>query len=306
MREKIKDMQYLIERRKEIREVLDNLAKMPTEADIIKSYVEVIVDGAANATSKEYALNSLRDLVEPVDNANDFHTLGGLLPTVDLLRHESPKVRAAALGVLAQCASNNHKFSQILQEHVPTALDQILTLLVGDGDDDVQARAVSAAGSISRTSLEWRQKLYDAKGIQALRQVLAWGRTPRLQRRAMELLTDLATLDGVDHPDMREPELMCAIVVQVGSEDLDTMEKALRAVSVFAAPGSGNVQRLHKCQVGVQMGAVQHRLAVEGAEAEADHLEYIKGVMQVMIDVAARLLSEESEALGGTPAKDEL
>jgi len=92
----------------------------------------------------------------------------------------------------------------------------------------------------------------------------------------------------------------------VGSEDLDTMEKALRAVSVFATPGSGNVQRLHKCQVGVQMGAVQHRLAVEGAEAEADHLEYIKGVMQVMIDVAARLLSEESEALGGTPAKDEL
>jgi hypothetical protein len=80
LREKIKNTKYLLERRKEIREVLDHLAQQPTEADVIKLLVEALLDPDSNTTHIENALFNLQEMIEEIDNANDLHTLGGMVP----------------------------------------------------------------------------------------------------------------------------------------------------------------------------------------------------------------------------------
>lgn len=46
-----------------------------------------------------------QDLVEPIDVANDLHTLGGLVPTLRHLGHVNASIRAAAAHVIGESRS---------------------------------------------------------------------------------------------------------------------------------------------------------------------------------------------------------
>ncbi len=64
--------------------------------------------------------------MEPIDNANDLHGLGGLGPLVALLGHEAPAVAAAAAHALGTAASNNPAFQRQLLSQQPEAVATLL------------------------------------------------------------------------------------------------------------------------------------------------------------------------------------
>eukprot|EP00475_Leptophrys_vorax_P025425 TRINITY_DN35620_c0_g1_i2.p1 TRINITY_DN35620_c0_g1~~TRINITY_DN35620_c0_g1_i2.p1 ORF type:complete len:356 (+),score=28.54 TRINITY_DN35620_c0_g1_i2:57-1070(+) len=110
-------------KRQKIKAVMDAM-RMPSAADMMRT---AIADLKSDATVKAVmegdeegetfvlrALHELSQLVEPIDNANDLHKLGGLLPLAPLLRF--PAMAPMAALVLGKAAQNNPQVQQQVLE----------------------------------------------------------------------------------------------------------------------------------------------------------------------------------------------
>eukprot|EP00958_Prasinococcus_capsulatus_P020868 scaffold2765_cov328-Prasinococcus_capsulatus_cf.AAC.7 len=124
------------ERQQRVRDAIEAM-KQPSDAELMGIAIkditvripeqspEVATILAQNATDAELerALEELLYLVEPIDNANDLHTLGGLVPLITLASHPSPGIRSKAAWVLGVSASNNLQFQTTLRTVAPQVLE---------------------------------------------------------------------------------------------------------------------------------------------------------------------------------------
>ena len=83
-------------KRKHVKEALDVLNMSPTEQKVIKTLGDILRNESSAASEKVQALEELEELIEPIDNANDLHTLGSLEPTMACL--SDPDDEVAAVG----------------------------------------------------------------------------------------------------------------------------------------------------------------------------------------------------------------
>ena len=101
----------LLAKREEVKQALDALASNPTEQQYIKQATEMYLDRTRGKADRLLALEELEDLVGPVDNANDLHVLGALVPLVRTAIDPTidDDIGAAAASALGVAASNNHR-----------------------------------------------------------------------------------------------------------------------------------------------------------------------------------------------------
>eukprot|EP00198_Chlamydomonas_reinhardtii_P011534 XP_001700871.1 predicted protein [Chlamydomonas reinhardtii] len=125
--------------------------KEPTEADMMREGIDILRRAGASDTELLAALQALQVLVEPIDNANDLHPLGGLSPVVAQLARlaEAPALATAAAHVIGTAASNNPTFQRaLLSQHpevVGTLLQRKSLSLFMDLVDTQPAAAAAAA-----------------------------------------------------------------------------------------------------------------------------------------------------------------
>ena len=104
-------MEELEQKRKDVREVLDALSQQPTEAQYIKLATGMYTNTSLPKEDRLLALEELKELVRPVDNADDLHALGALAPlihvAIDAPGEEDEDIAAAAASTLAVAMSNN-------------------------------------------------------------------------------------------------------------------------------------------------------------------------------------------------------
>jgi hypothetical protein len=93
----------LSQKRADVREALDALAAHPTEQTYIKLAHAVYADATAPVERRLEALETLTELIRPVDNANDLHVLGAfyltLVPIRPRRRGERRSLRTFSPGV---------------------------------------------------------------------------------------------------------------------------------------------------------------------------------------------------------------
>mmetsp|Transcript_29492 Transcript_29492/g.47419 ORF Transcript_29492/g.47419 Transcript_29492/m.47419 type:complete len:611 (-) Transcript_29492:372-2204(-) len=148
----------VLKKRADIRELLDMLSMNPTE----QSYIELATDMYLNKTlavsQRLVALRELEDLVGPVDNANDLHVLGALVPLVATAVDvkEDHEVGAAAAGVLATAMSNNPKVQALVHAWRPPTLNDIPAVSAAGAAGAETDAGVAAAGSMGAAArAEW-------------------------------------------------------------------------------------------------------------------------------------------------------
>lgn len=89
-------------------EVAAAAAELRDEAKAIKDFTETLVSVGTSPEAKLHALDGLLYLVEQVDNAKDFVTLGGMAACTNLLvAAKDPRVIANAAWTIATAAQNN-------------------------------------------------------------------------------------------------------------------------------------------------------------------------------------------------------
>ncbi|KAL0022481.1 hypothetical protein WJX79_009954 [Trebouxia sp. C0005] len=146
------DSIYLNDRQREVQQLIKEMQSAPTEIDLMKDTIAILTNSTTPAEEVLLALEALQSLVEPIDNANDLHTLQGLQPVVQLLVQDSTSVQAAAAFVLGTAASNNNKFQEQLMELYPESVMHLLRV-TASSDDLSQLDLSSQASKAERQQL---------------------------------------------------------------------------------------------------------------------------------------------------------
>ncbi|PRW58654.1 hsp70 nucleotide exchange factor FES1 isoform X1 [Chlorella sorokiniana] len=294
------------EKQQRVQALLDAMKGEPTEAELMQEAVAILHNASSTRQQQGNALEALRYLVEPIDNANNLQGMGGLAPVVAFLgRQQPPALQARAAHLLGTAASNNNVFQeQLLGDH-PEALPMLLHLLSAgssasassssagsEGDEQQQAAAEEAAvralyclSTILRLSAPARSAFYEVSGLPALQALLAasaaQGGSLRLKRKALTLLEDLLQLDSAAQQSTAQEG-----AAQEGAIGLDQRAAVAAALQLLdVTEGEGDTDMQEKAllvllalldasdQVQQQPSRAAMQIAEAGGEAIVQRLE---------------------------------
>ncbi|CAL8472371.1 g11914 [Coccomyxa elongata] len=264
------------QRQKEVQEAIEYLRHEPGEADLMKAALDIINSVASGEEARLQAFEALSYLLEPVDNANDLHKLGGIEVLLDSLGDQNSKaLRAAGANALGVAASNNEEFVERLWDMCgPDVVDKLLQLVRLD-HQEAAGKALYALSNLLQNE-NFRRRFFEAGGLATLQRLLAGQDTPpNVERKTLALLADLAHHQETPHGILKLPErgrqLVREVEQQLSTGDWDLAEKALLALKALAQmPGGSEVikgadptqQRLQKLIKGIEAELAGH----EGSE----------------------------------------
>ncbi|KAG2450497.1 hypothetical protein HYH02_004998 [Chlamydomonas schloesseri] len=186
----VKDLK---EQRRRVKELLDHVRSQPTEADMMREGIDILTRPGASDTELLAALQALQVLVEPIDNANDLHPLGGLTPVVAQLGRlaEAPGLATAAAHVIGTAASNNPTFQRALLGAHPEVVGTLLQVSAAP-EHECSVKGLYALAAMVRNLREARAAFVDAGGFRTLEALLRGEVvSPRVKRKALSLFMDL-------------------------------------------------------------------------------------------------------------------
>ncbi|XP_068672206.1 hsp70-binding protein 1-like [Montipora foliosa] len=139
------------ERRKWLQEALASV----TEDTFVKRMMEHLQtldkpdsDDEDELVKKEDAFEDLQEIVDNIDNANDFHKIGGFKVMLKCLSSEQSSIRWRAADTLAVCVQNNSYCQKAALEM--NILPVLTNLLQSDQSEQVQVKALFAISSLTR------------------------------------------------------------------------------------------------------------------------------------------------------------
>jgi hypothetical protein len=151
----------LEQKRRDIREILDQMAMNPTEVEILKEVVEVFSEKANEMRVRVRALERLDDMVAQIDLAFDFHTIMGLKPLLSVIEDEGEmsEVRAHSCQVFATVTSNFEKIQEIAADdfNAVSVLLNATSLAFEKKDDVVAKKCLFALTSLTRNVRRLRE-----------------------------------------------------------------------------------------------------------------------------------------------------
>jgi hypothetical protein len=144
----------LLEKAKNVRAMLDQMAMHPSEVEILKEITEKFTDGSVDVRERVRALERLDEMVAQIDLAFDFHTILGLKPLLMVVENESEvkKVRAQACQVFATLTSNYEKIQEIAADefNAVSVLLNATSLAFEKKEETVAKKCLFALTSLTR------------------------------------------------------------------------------------------------------------------------------------------------------------
>ncbi|KAL0420541.1 UNVERIFIED_CONTAM: Hsp70 nucleotide exchange factor fes1 [Sesamum latifolium] len=213
-------------------ELMEKL-KTPSDAKLMKIAIDDLNNLSVPLEGRRRALEELLILVEPIDNANDLHKLGGLTAVIRELDNVDPEIRTISAWILGKASQNN-----------PFVQNQILELgtlaklmdMARSNFVEEATKALYAISALIRNNLEGQELFYTEAGDMMLQNILSNSSIDiRLRRKSVFLLADLVECQ-LDSRKSKEPPffsnhlLLKSVVDLMASADLDLQEKALCAV----------------------------------------------------------------------------
>ncbi|KAL9955994.1 hypothetical protein ACROYT_G037406 [Oculina patagonica] len=139
------------ERRKWLEEALSSIVE-DTDVKRMMTYLQILEkpqnDTDDDLTKKEDAFEGLSMIVDNLDNANDFHKIGGYHVMIKCLSSEHSSLRWRAADILAVCVQNNPYCQKAAMEI--NMLPTLVTLLETDQSDQVRIKALYAISCLTR------------------------------------------------------------------------------------------------------------------------------------------------------------
>ena len=241
----------LLEKAKNVREMLDQMALHPSEVETLKEITGIFTDGSLDVSERVMALERLDDMVAQIDLAFDFHTILGLKPLLMVVENESEvtEVRAQACQVFATLTSNYEKIQEIAADefNAVSVLLNATSLAFEKKDETIAKKCLFALTSLTRNVKRLRSeylfngedtmkgKLSHAKylfknSLMAPKSVIGdavWTRTANF-------LSDVVI--NAKHSDYNNEE-ETQLVANLFEDDWEAMDKAARQVQLrFNSP----------------------------------------------------------------------
>lgn len=120
----------------------------PSDADLMKESMTVILHPEADHEAKIIAFDNLEQLIENLDNANNLTPLGLWPPLLSQLNHENAEMRKMAAWCVGTAVQNNPKSQQCLLE--AGGVKSVASMSLNDPDPAARRKAVYALSSSIR------------------------------------------------------------------------------------------------------------------------------------------------------------
>ncbi|GFP83044.1 hsp70 nucleotide exchange factor fes1 [Phtheirospermum japonicum] len=222
----------LKQRQMEIKELMEKL-KTPSDAKLMKIAIDDLNNLSLSLEDRHRALQELLILVEPIDNANDLHKLGGLIAVIRELNNPNPEIRTISVWILGKASQNNPLVQNQILELGPLAK---LIEMVHSNFTEEATKAFYALSALIRNNIKGQELFFMEAGDVMLQNILSNSSIDiRLRRKSVFLLADLieSQLDSrvnTELPFFSNHSLLKSVVNLMASEDLDLQEKTLYAV----------------------------------------------------------------------------
>ncbi|KAH6837896.1 ARM repeat superfamily protein [Perilla frutescens var. hirtella] len=253
----------LKQRQMEIKELMEKL-KMPSDAELMKISINDLNNLSLSLDDRRRALQELLILVEPIDNANELHKLGGLTAVIKDLNNSNTEIRTISAWILGKASQNNPFVqNQILE------LGTLAKLMEMAHSECVEeaTKALYAISALIRNNLEGQQLFYKEAGDLMLQTILSNSSIDiRLHRKSIFLLADLVECQlqsgsDVELPFFSNHILLKSVVDLMASADLDLQEKALYAVKRLLMLRSTDALVLKEiCELDLALGRMKQQL----------------------------------------------
>ncbi|KAJ4840153.1 hypothetical protein Tsubulata_000235, partial [Turnera subulata] len=237
LKESAQDVQRLssseLQRRQmEIKELMEKL-RTPSDAELMKIAISDLNNSTLSLQDRQRALQELLVLVEPIDNANDLHKLGGLAALIQELNHPESEIRTLSAWVIGKASQNN----AVVQKQVLElgALPKLMKMVRSTFAEEA-IKALYAVSALIRNNLGGQEIFYADAGDMMLQNLLSDpGSDIRLRRKAVFLVSDLAgsqleNVERTEPPFFSSRLLLKSLVDLTAISDLDLQEKALVAI----------------------------------------------------------------------------
>lgn len=129
-------------------DALRTLMGGPSDADLMKESMTVIVHQEADHESKMVAFDNFEQLIENLDNANNMAALGLWQPLLQQLKNQNAEMRKMAAWCVGTAVQNNPQSQQYLLE--AGGVKTIASMSVDETDSAVRRKAVYALSSSVR------------------------------------------------------------------------------------------------------------------------------------------------------------
>ncbi|KAK5077245.1 hsp70 nucleotide exchange factor fes1 [Lithohypha guttulata] len=117
----------------------------PSDADLMKESMTVILHPEAELSAKLVAFDNFEQLIEQLDNANNMEPLGLWQPLMSQLDSKTPEMRKMAAWCVGTAVQNNEKCQQHLLKI--GGVTKVAELAVSDTDGAARRKAVYALSS---------------------------------------------------------------------------------------------------------------------------------------------------------------
>ncbi|GFZ07021.1 ARM repeat superfamily protein [Actinidia rufa] len=219
-------------RQLEIKELMERL-KMPSDAQLMRIAVEDLNNSSLPLEDHRHALQELLVLVEPIDNANDLHKLGGLAIIIRELNNPDSEIRTTSAWILGKASQNN----PVIQKQVLElgGLTKLMKMVKSSFLEEAR-KALYAVSSLIRNNLDGQELFYAEAGDIMLQEILSNSSIDiTLRRKSVFLVADLAesqlgTRNKAEVPFFSNSFFLKSVVELTASTDLDLQEKALVAI----------------------------------------------------------------------------
>lgn len=135
-------------------ELLATLMGGPSDADLMKAAMEVIISNDSEQVSlddKLVAFDNFEQLIESLDNANNMANLSLWTPLLEQLRHEEREIRKMAAWCIGTAVQNNSRTQERLLAMGENGLPRLVHLATQEDEpEDVRRKAVYALSSACR------------------------------------------------------------------------------------------------------------------------------------------------------------
>lgn len=215
-----------------IKELMDKL-KMPSDAQLMKTAIDDLNNSSVSLKDRHRALEELLILVEPIDNANDLHKLGGLTAVIGELDHPDPEIRTISAWVLGKASQNNPVVQKQILELGPLTK---LMEMVNSTFTDEAIKALYALSALISNNPEGQESFYREAGHLMLQNILSNSSADiRLRRKSLFLVADLVesqlgSSNKAELPFFSNQLFLKSVVDLIATPDLHLQEKALYAV----------------------------------------------------------------------------
>ncbi|KAL0336588.1 UNVERIFIED_CONTAM: Hsp70 nucleotide exchange factor FES1 [Sesamum radiatum] len=298
LKEATLDIQHLSpedlkQRQTEIKELMEKL-NTPSDGKLMKIAIDDLNNLSVPLEDRRRALEELLILVEPIDNANDLHKLGGLTAVIRELDNVDPEIRTISAWILGKASQNN-----------PFVQNQILELgtlaklmdMARSNFVEEATKALYAISALIRNNLEGQELFYMEAGDMMLQNILSNSSIDiRLRRKSVFLLADLVECQ-LDSRKSKEPPffsnhlLLKSVVDLMASADLDLQEKALYAVKKLLLLKSSDAL-VFKEVCGLDLALQRMREQLQQLIVEDKFKEYAQDMENLRREVEAIFLGE--------------